>query len=309
MRALFHRLFFLLIPALAACSEQQQTLRWEIIDPDSGKGIEGVWINFLWYGESTARGNRPCVGAVLGRTDSKGVFESTAPQKGWVYAQPAMMFKRDYQPLQFKLHPSDENLVIAEVAVQVHERNAYPAWFVRLRSLGYEYVDLGGLSTTTWFKKTYSAERIKDKMNQLPFKPGGRQEYWVKRRTLPEYAAAPGVGAICPKEGAVKIGFDDQRLLDLLDHERAMHAYDYLCDPQWDTIPEGYSRTYSRMFVYQSLWLLPDSNKAYEEAKTVIPDYLSVYRSADTEDRALRVDERIAFCKWLEPQTHQSSEQ
>ncbi|MBK8284833.1 MAG: hypothetical protein IPK97_08025 [Ahniella sp.] len=309
MRALFLWLFLLLVPALAACSEQQQTLRWEIIDPDSGKGVEGVWINSLWYGDVTDRGIRPCVGAVLGRTDAHGVFQSTAPKKGWVYAQPAMMFKRDYQPLQFKLHPSDENLVIAEVAVQKHERNAYPAWFERLRSLGYEYVDLGGLSTTTWFKKTYSTERIKDKMNQLPFKPGGRQEYWVKRRTLPEHAAAEGVGAICPKEGAVKIGFDDQRLLDLLDHERAMHAYDYLCDPQWDTVPAGYAQTRSRKFVNQSLWLLPDSNKAYEEAKTVIPDYLSEYRSAGTEDRALRVDERITFCKWLEPQTHQSAEQ
>lgn len=309
MRALIHRLFFLVIPTLASCSEPQ-TLRWEIIDPDSGKGIEGVWINFLWYGKATDRGIRPCVGAVLGRTDANGVFQSTAPQKGWVYAQPAMMFKRDYQPLQFKLHPRDENLAIAEVEVQLHERNAYPAWFERLRSLGYEYVDLGGLSTTTWFRKTYSIERIKGKMNQLPFEPGGRQEYWVTRRTLPYYAAAEGVGASCPYEGAVKVGFDDERLLQLLDYERAMHAYDYLCDPQWDTVPEGYSRTYSRMFVYQSLWLLPQGRDSYEEAKKILPDFYrvpdsgySIPRGPNDEDRALTKKERETFCNWLLPFT------
>ena len=143
---------------------------------------------------------------------------------------------------------------------------------------------------------------IRDR-NQSAYREGGRKEMWVTRRMLPAYASAPGIGGECKNTTTENDGFDEATLL-LLNYERAMHAYTYLCDPQWDTIPVGYERTQSRMLVHQSLWLLNDDEHSYERAMKIIPDYLGgSYKSLDSEDRALRPDERTALCGWLAPHT------
>jgi len=311
----------LLLPAIAACecklrvngicydkqrsSDPPLKARWQIFDADSGKPLEGVWISFLWYGQSNSRGVMPCVGAVLGRTDSNGVFETTAKDGSWRFGgQPPMLFKRDYQPFRFEFRGEQTDIATAFIDVQYYERNAYPAWFKRLEDLGYTYVDKGG--TTTYYEKTYSAALIKDAMSQHPYMQGGRKEMWVTRRSLPHDAAASGIGATCTNPGAENVGFFPANLR-LIDYERGMHSYTYLCDPQWDSIPADYARTHSRIFVHQALWLLNDEEKEYdrahERAKAVIPDYLGTFRLNDSEDRALRPDERVKFCSWLAPYT------
>lgn len=318
-------LISLLLPVLAACSSEDDCklrvsgvcydkqrssdpplkARWQIFDADSGNPLEGVWISFLWYGKSDSRGVMPCVGAVLGRTDRDGVFETTAKDGSWRFAgQPPMLFKRDYQQLQFEFRGDQTDVATAQVKVEHYEREAYPAWFKRLEDLGYTYVDKGG--TTNYYEKTYSAALIKDAMSQHPYAEGGRKEFWVTRRTLPYHAAAAGVGGICKYATDNNVGFDEATLR-LLEYERAMHAYTYLCDPQWDTIPADYTRTRSRIFVHQALWLLNDDEHSYERAMKVIPDYLGgSYTPPSSEDRSLRADERIALCDWLAP--HTSSE-
>ncbi|HRG15218.1 MAG TPA: hypothetical protein PLB00_04445 [Pseudomonadota bacterium] len=314
-------LIALLLPALAACSNSDCKLRvngicydkqresdpplkarWQIFDADSGKPLEGVWINFLWYGKSDSRGMRRCVGAVLGRTDADGIFEATAKDGSWRFGgQPPTLFKRDYQPLQYKFWGMQTDVATANVDVQYYERDAYPAWFKRLEALGYKHVDEGG--TTTHYDKKYSTALIKDGMGQHPYAEGGRKEFWVTRRTLPAYASAPGVGAMCKYATTDNVGFDEATLR-LLSYERAMHAYTYLCDPQWDTIPADYKRTSSRIFVHQSLWLLNDEEHSFNRALKIIPDYLGgPYKALDSEDRALRPEERIALCDWLAPYT------
>jgi len=311
-------LIALLLPALAACnqdcklrvngicydkqrsSDPPLTAKWQIFDADSGKPLEGVWVNFLWYGTTDSRGYRRCVGAVLGRTDANGRFEATAKNGSWRFGgQPPMLFKRDYEPLWFHQNDPEGNQVTAYVAIQLHEREAYPAWFERLEQLGYAYN--GTTGTTTYYEKNYSTEHIKDSMNQLADEQGGRKELWGTRRSLPAYVAARGIGAQCKYDGADNVGFDD-RTLAVLGYERAMHAYTYLCDAQWDTIPSGYARTASRRFVHQALWLLDDDKNSYERAMKIIPDYLGgSYKQPDSEDRALRPDERAAICGWLAP--------
>lgn len=309
----------LLLPAIAACecklrvngicydkqrsSDPPLKARWQIFDADSGKPLEGVWISFLWYGQSNARGVRSCVGAVLGRTDTNGVFEATAKDGSWRFGgQPPMLFKRDYQQLQFEFRGEQTDVATAQVKVEHYEREAYPAWFKRLEDLGYTYVDKGG--TTNYYEKTYSTALIKDAMSQHPYAEGGRKEFWVTRRSLPDAAAAPGIGGICKYATDDNVGFDEASLRQLV-YERAMHAYTYLCDPQWDSIPADYTRTHSRIFVHQALWLLNDQDKEYdrahERAKAVIPDYLRTFRLNDSEDRALRPDERERLCAWLAP--------
>lgn len=315
----------LLLPAIAACecklrvngicydkqrsSDPPLKARWQIFDADSGKPLEGVWISFLWYGKSDSRGIMPCVGAVLGRTDRDGVFETTAKDGSWRFGgQPPMLFKRDYQQFRFNFWGEQTDIATAYIDVQHYERDAYPAWFKRLEALGYTYVDEGG--TTTHYDKKYSTAQIKDAMNQHPYAEGGRKEMWVTRRSLPEDAAAPGVGGICKYATDDNVGFDEATLR-LLEYERAMHAYTYLCDPQWDSIPEDYTRTPSRIFVHQALWLLDDQDKQFdrteERAKAVIPDYFKEEnrfappKQPHDEDRALRPDERIRFCAWLSP--------
>lgn len=315
----------LLLPAIAACecklrvngicydkqrsSDPPLKARWQIFDADSGKPLEGVWISFLWYGKSDSRGIMPCVGAVLGRTDRDGVFETTAKDGSWRFGgQPPMLFKLDYQQLQFEFRGDQTDVATAQVKVEHYEREAYPAWFKRLEDLGYTYVDKGG--TTNYYEKTYSTALIKDAMSQHPYAEAGRKEFWVTRRALPYYAVASGIGGVCKNPGASKIGFDDAAV-QLVRYERAMHAYTYLCDPQWDTIPSGYERTDSRIFVHQALWLLNDQDKQFdrteERAKAVIPDYFKEEnrfappKQPHDEDRALRPDERIRFCAWLSP--------
>jgi len=305
-------LIALLLPALAACnqdcklrvngicydkqrsSDPPLTAKWQIFDADSGKPLEGVWINFLWYGMSDSRGYRRCVGAVLGRTDADGRFEATAKVGSWRMGLPPKLFKRDYELLQFRQDDPLGNQVTARVAVQHYERDAYPAWFKRLEQLGYVYN--GTTGSTTYYEKVYSTELIKDSMNQLADAQGGRKELWVTRRSLPYYAAAPGINAKCKNGGAENVGFDD-RTVALLSYELAMHAYTYLCDAQWDTIPSGYARTDSRIFVHQALWLLDDEEHSYERAMKIIPDYLG--KALSGESRALRPDERAAICGWL----------
>lgn len=318
----------LLLPAIAACecklrvngicydkqhaSDPPLTAKWQIFDADTGKPLEGVWVNFLWYGQSDSRGVRSCVGAVLGRTNKDGIFTATAKDGSWRFGgQPPMLFKRDYQPFRFKFWGAQSDIATAYIDVQYYERDAYPAWFKRLEALGYTYVDEGrtGIVTNpnymTHYDKKYSTALIKDAMNQHPYAEGGRKEMWVTRRSLPEYAAAPGIGAMCKYATSDNVGFDEATLR-LLEHERAMHAYTYLCDPQWDSIPADYTRTPSRIFVHQALWLLNDDEHSYERAKEVIPDYLGTYRDNSYEDRALRPDERIKFCAWLAPDTKPS---
>ena len=162
--------------------------------------------------------------------------------------------------------------------------------------------------TTT--RKTYSTALIKDAMSQHPYMQGGRKEIWVTRRSLPHDAAASGIGATCTNPGAENVGFFPANLR-LIDYERGMHSYTYLCDPQWDSIPADYARTHSRIFVHQALWLLNDQDKQFdrteERAKAVIPDYFKEEnrfappKQPHDEDRALRPDERIRFCAWLSP--------
>jgi hypothetical protein len=140
-------------------------------------------------------------------------------------------------------------------------------------------------------------------MRKHPTAEGGRKEFWVPRQSLPYYATATGIGGKCGEFGAKNVGFEEPTLR-LLEHERAMHAYTYLCDPQWDTIPADYTRTHSRMFVHQALWLLNDEEHSYERGMAIIPDYLGgPYKPLDSEDRALRPEERIALCDWLAPYT------
>lgn len=159
---------------------------------------------------------------------------------------------------------------------------------------------------TVRYEKSYSTALIKDAMNNSAYREGGRKEMWVTRRTLPVYASASGIGGQCKYATTENVGFDESTL-QLVNHERAMHAYTYLCDAQWDTIPADYARTDSRMFVHQSLWLLNDDEHSYERAEAVIPDYFRMEnrfaspKMPSNEDRALRPDERIKFCEWLAP--------
>lgn len=327
MRPLFWSIVLLLLPALAACNSESScklrvngicydkqrasdpplTAKWQIFDADTGKPLEGVWVNFLWYGQSDSRGVRSCVGAVLGRTNQDGIFQATAKDGSWRFGgQPPMLFKRDYQPLRFEFQGWQHEVATAFEEVQLYERDAYPAWFKRLEELGYTYVDKGG--TTTRYEKKYSTALIADAMNQGAYREGGRKEFWVTRRSLPYYAAAAGVGAECKYASNDNVGFD-ARTLAALRYERAMHAYTYLCDPQWDSIPAEYTRTHSRIFVHQASWLLNDDEHSYERAMKIIPDYLGgPYKALDSEDRALRPEERIALCDWLAPYTQVPTE-
>ena len=319
-------LIALLLPALAACSNSDCKLRvngicydkqresdpplrarWQIFDADSGKPLEGVWVNFAWYGQPDSHGTKRCVGAVLGRTDHDGVFEATAKDGSWrIGGYPPTLFKRDYQPLQFEFQGWQQEVATAYVDVQHYEVDAYSAWFTRLKELGYTYIDKGG--TTKRYEKKYSTALIADGMRKHPTAEGGRKEFWVPRQSLPYYATATGIGGKCGEFGAKNVGFEEPTLR-LLEHERAMHAYTYLCDPQWDTIPADYTRTHSRMFVHQALWLLNDEEHSYERGMAIISDYLGgPYKPLDSEDRALRPEERIALCEWLAPYTQAPTE-
>ena len=325
-------LIALLLPALAACSNHDCKLRvngvcydkqrssdppltakWQIFDADSGKPLEGVWINFLWYGQADSRGYMPCVGAVLGRTDQNGRFEAKAKDGSWRFGgQPPMLFKRDYQPLRFEFKGFQMDEATAFVEVQHYERDAYPAWFKRLEDLGYTAVGTEIPNGTVRYEKKYSTALIKDAMNQAAYREGGRKEMWVTRRTLPDYAAAPGIGAECKNPGAENIGFDEATSR-LLDHERAMHAYSYLCDPQWDSIPADFTRTRSPIFVRQSVWLVNDEEHPETRVRDLIPDYLApgpnqfaIPKWVAEESRALRPDERTKFCEWLAPFAQQT---
>jgi hypothetical protein len=316
-------LIAVLLPALAACSNSNSDCklrvngicydkqresdpplkaRWQIFDADSGKPLEGVWVNFAWYGPPDSRGTKRCVGAELGRTDDDGIFEATAKNGSWrIGGYPPMLFKLNFQPLRFEFQGWQHELASAFVDVQHYEVDAYPAWFKRLQELGYTYIDKGG--TTKRYEKKYSVALIADGMRSLPYAESGRKEFWVTRRSLPGYAAAPGIGYKCNESGAVNTGFEEKTLRQV-EFERAMHAYTYLCDPQWDTIPADYTRTSSRIFVHQSLWLLNDEEHAFNRALKIIPDYLGgPYKALDSEDRALRPEERIALCDWLAPYT------
>ncbi len=319
-------LMILLLPSLGACScdlrvggkcrdtqrasDPPLTAKWQLFDADTEKPIEGAWVNFLWYGKADSRGNMPCVRGVLGRTNADGIFEDTARDGSWRLAgQPPMLFKRDYERLIFRQDDADQNHVTAYVTVLHHEKAAYPAWFKRLEDLGYITVGAEIPNGTLQYEKVYSTRLIKSVMNQGPLKDGGRKELWVTRRSLPINNSAPGIGATCKSPGAENVGFDNQ-VDEQLDHDRAMHAYSYLCDPQWDSIPADYTRTSSQMFVFQSLWLLNDAEHAHLRAQEVIPDYfaprehrLAPPKLPNSEDRALRPDERTKFCDWLAPFT------
>ncbi len=304
------------MPRQAARGDPPLTAKWQLFDADTEKPIEGAWVNFLWYGKADSRGNMPCVRGVLGRTNADGIFEDTARDGSWRLAgQPPMLFKRDYERLIFRQVDADQNHVTAFVAVLHHEKAAYPAWFKRLEDLGYITVGAEIPNGTLQYEKVYSTRLIKSVMNQGPLKDGGRKELWVTRAILPHQQLGAGHRRYMQDHGAENVGFDNQ-VDEQLDHDRAMHAYSYLCDPQWDSIPADYTRTSSQMFVFQSLWLLNDAEHAHLRAQEVIPDYfaprehrLAPPKLPNSEDRALRPDERTKFCDWLAPFTRTSESQ
>ncbi len=324
-------LLIIMLPSLGAChceqgrdgkcrdaqspSNSPLTAKWQLFDADTEKPIEGAWINFLWYGKADSTGHMPCVRGVLGRTNADGKFQDTAKDGSWRLAgQPPMLFVPGYERLVFRQDDPEQNRVTAYVAVQHYERDAYPAWEQRLRDMGYVAVGAEVPNGTVRYEKAYSTKLIKSSMNRAAVEDGGRTELWVTRRSLPIHGSAPGIGAKCTNPNAENIGFangtDKQ-----LDRERALHAFTYLCDPQWDSVPADFVRTPSRTFVHQSLWLLDDPEHAEDLAREVIPDYYAqpkdqpyaLPKSPDSEDRALRPDERATFCKWLAPYSNQAA--
>lgn len=279
-------------------SDPPLTAKWQVFDAESEKPIEGAWISFLWYGKADKRGVTTCVGSAIGRTNKDGVFQDTAADGSWRMDTPAMIYVPGYEQLQYHPRRPDAEHVTAFVEIPPSARTAYTAWFQRLESLGYKYVDEGG--TTTYYEKVLPNRIGIPAIFNKAVEDGGRKEFWVTTRSLPEYANRDAVGASCGKPGARDVGFDDPAVA-MIDKQRGLGAFRYICDPQWDSVPSDYTQTDSYLFVSKALWLLPDLVTAQKDVMGVLPQYMADVGIRSSNIRALTKEERQTFCAWIEP--------
>jgi hypothetical protein len=305
-----------LLPYLAAChcdlmvagkcrdkrreSDPPLTASWTLIDAETGKPIKDAWINFVWSGKGDKNGRTHCTRSVIAQTDENGRYSNTAKDGSWRIDMAPVRFVPGYEVLNYRWGIPDKNHVTSFVAVQPTERGKYPAWFRKLEAMGYHYNDTTG--TTTYYEKALPNIGMRE-INSPPYADGGRTEFWVTHRSLPELTISPGIGFVCNEPGGENIGLNDPAT-KMIDYQRGLQSYRYICDAQWDSVPQDYASTSAYSLIYQAIWISPRGNEEENEFLRLFPEFAkSMERS--NYSRALTKTEREKFCAWLEPYSHQ----
>jgi hypothetical protein len=292
---------FLLMITLNACAKAPLPVaQFQLIDADTMKPIEGGWVNFIWYGGKLT-GNvksRPCVRAVLGRSDQNGWVRDTARESFWKLDSLGHIFVPGYEYFNYRYGEPDEQHVTAYVRMDKIEAGRFPAWEENLRKLGY-----------TWkpheWTKVYPADGFRD----TRYAPDDGRVYFVRYRSMPTQVEQnfPMVGTVCDKPGAENIGMGDERGREI-DRLRASESLKYLCRADWLSLQPDRPIPWSS-WIQRSLWLLPDQNDAQKQMHTRFPDFTKQPYWSDpmASQRPFSRDEQSQFCEWLMPLIKQES--
>jgi hypothetical protein len=280
---------------LNACAKAPLPVaQFQLIDADTMKPIEGGWVNFVWYGKKLTGKvqSRPCVRAVLGRSDQNGWVRDTARESFWVLDPIANYFVPGYEYFQYSYGEPDEQHITTTIRQDRFQKGQFPAWEKKLEELGYVW------KPNEW-QKVMSASGFMDRRKN----GSDHRIYLVPYRSIPTEAQGSFqmVGMGCNKPGSENVGLDKSSLAQAW-QSRAAESLKYICGAEWHSIPADYQFTYAG-WIQRSLWLLPDQGKTFEEMQRRFPDFTKQPYWSDpmASQRPFTAEEQAQFCGWLMP--------
>jgi hypothetical protein len=286
MKILFAILLTLTLNACAKAPPSLPVAQFQLIDADTMKPIEGGWINFPWHGKPSKLGYSSCVRGVLGRTGPDGWFRDTARESFWKPDPIPNIFIPGYEYFKYRYGEPDEQHVTAYVDMDRTEVGRYPAWEEKLKKLGY-----------TWqpheWTKVYPATGFRDTRSA----PDDDKIYFVRYRSLP-YQVEQNfiyVGKVCSDPGSENIGLESS-IVKATDRMRAVESSKYFCREEWKTLNTPFDVT---NWFTRATWLLADPTKAFDEVKSVLPDFTNNQNWTFRYTRSLTADEHAAYCRWI----------
>ena len=309
-RSLKRLLLFLVLVMLnlSACAERMRqvsdppvTESWEFIDVETGKPIEGGWINFAWYGLPDKNGRIYCKRGVLGRTGADGVYSNTAKDGSWIRQNPPWIFVPGYEHFAYDHDLVDQpDMIVAYI--RMNAKGDWPAWEKRFQDMGYQWQQGEQVRRTGWAKRLPVSIVAKA---LVPIDLNARNQHHVRyyihaRSHPPEYGLAfSNVSSRCAEPGAENVGFSDERD-ELTTYQRALFSYKFICDEAWDSVPVANTSDTS-IWIQRSLWMRGLQTNSLPELQVLLPIATKQYMWPIGAVKPLTKMERKLFCDWLKP--------